>query len=147
MHGNLLRAGLEHIAGHADDIADVVLAEVCELLRRYRVRPDIKLNLAAVVLDVAEDGFPHTALGHNTPRHLNGLPVEAVVIVLDLCRPRTAHKAGLPEGVAPLVLQRLQLIPAHLQNFGQILFCLRGGILSFVAHIVPSISRFPRKES
>ena len=81
MDADLAGLGLEHIARDADDVADVVLAEVRELLLADGVGADVELNLALVVLDVAEDGLAHAALGHDAARGLDGLALKGLVVV------------------------------------------------------------------
>ena len=62
MHGDLLSLGLENIARHADDVADIVFSEVCKLLLGHGILADVKLKLAAVVFNVAEYCLAHAAL-------------------------------------------------------------------------------------
>ena len=135
MHADLPRLGLEDEAGDADDVTDVILAEVRELLLRHRVLADVELDLAAVVLNVAEDGFAHAALGHDAAGDGDLLFVEAVEIGLDLGGIRGAHKARLLEGVAALVLQRLELVAPDLQELREVLLGRGGGSVGFVGHI------------
>lgn len=138
MDARLAGLGLEHIAGDADDIADVVLAEVRELLRRDGVGADVELYLAPVVLDVAEDGLAHAALGHYSPRGLHGLALELLIAVLYLARPGAADEARQLEGVPPLLLEGGQLLAAYLKYLGKLL--LRGLVSRLLAHLslIPS---------
>ena len=98
---DLLSLGLEHIARNADDIADVVFPEVRELLGRNGVRPDIELQLAPVVLYVAENGLAHAALGHDPARNLDGLALQLLIVCLYLRRPRAPNEPSQLEGSLP----------------------------------------------
>ena len=116
MHGDLLRLRLEHVAGDADDIADIILAEILEFLLADRIGPGIELDLALVVLNMAENGLPHAALGHHPPHNGDGLALKGVIVFLDLAGISRALKAGLAEGIPSLLPKPAELIPAHLQN-------------------------------
>ena len=135
MDADLAGLGLEHIAGDADDVADVVFAEVRELLLADGVGADVELNLALVVLDVAEDGLAHAALGHDAARGLDGLALKGLVVVAYLVGPRAADKAGQLEGVAPLLLECRELLTADLKYFRELL--LRGLVSRLLAHLSP----------
>ena len=132
--GDLPRLGLERVAAHTDDIADVILAEIGKLLLRDGVLADVELDLPAVVLNVAEDGLAHAALGHDAACRLQGLAVIGFKIFLDIRRVGTARKARLLKGVAPRILQRLELVTAHLKDLRQGRLCRLGLVVSLFVH-------------
>ena len=136
MHGYFPGLGLENKAGNADDVAYVILAEIRELLLGNGVLFDVKLYLSPVILDMAEDGLAHAALGHDASGHGNGLVLQLVEAVLYLGGICAAFKLGYLKGVAALVLESLELIPANLQYLGKFLLSLlRPGIYYFFGHI------------
>ena len=143
--GDLPCLGLERIAAHADDVANVILAEIGKLLLGDGVLADVELDLAAVVLNVAEDGLAHAALGHDTAGGLQRFAVIGVKIVLDIRRIGAALKARLHKGVAPGVLQRLELVAAHLKDLGQGRLCRRLLVLSLFVHDGLLSLRFRRR--
>ena len=134
MDGDLPRLGLERIAAHTDDVADVILAEIGKLLLADGVLADVELDLAAVILNVAENGLAHATLGHDAAGSLQRFTVVGLEIVLDVGRIGAARKARLREGVAPGVLQCLELVAAHLKDLGQGRLCRRLLVLSLFAH-------------
>ena len=69
MDGNLTRLRTENIAANAYNISDIVFPKICKLLLCDSILADIKLNLPLSVLNMAEDGLTHTALGHDAPCH------------------------------------------------------------------------------
>ena len=117
MDRDFLRPGLEHIAADADDVPDVVLAEVQKFRLTDGVGTDVKLDLALAVLNVAEDGLAHAPLGHDAAADGNSLSVKGVIVLFDLPAPGAADKPGLLEGVSSLLLQGGKLVPADLQYF------------------------------
>ena len=132
--GDLPRLGLERVAAHADDVADVILAEIGKLLLGHGVLADVELDLPTVVLNVAEDGLAHAALGHDAAGSLQGLAVIGFKIFLDIRRVGTARKARLLKGVAPRILQRLELVTAHLKDLRQGRLCRLGLVVSLFVH-------------
>ena len=132
--GDLPRLGLERVAAHADDVADVILAEISKLLLGHGVLAHVELDLPAVVLNVAEDGLAHAALGHDATGGLQRFTVVGLEIVLDVGRIGTARKARLLKGVAPRILQRLELITAHLKDLRQGRLCRLGLVVSLFVH-------------
>ena len=118
--GDLLRLGLENITADADDIADVILAEIRKLLLADGVGADVELDLPLVVLDVAEYRLAHAALGHDAPGDGDRLAVKSIVVVLYLARPCAAREFRLLERVSPLLLERRELVPADLQYLGKL---------------------------
>ena len=145
MDGDLPRLGLERIAAHADNVADVILAEIGKLLLGHSVLADVELDLAAVILNVAENGLAHAALGHDAAGGLQRFAVIGVKIVLDVGRIGAARKARLREGVAPGVLQRLELVAADLKDLGQGRLCRRLLVLSLFVHDGLLSLRFRRR--
>ena len=143
--GDLPGLGLEGVTAHADDIADVILAEIGKLLLGDGVLADVELDLAAVVLNVAEDGLAHAALGHDAAGGLQRFAVIGVKIVLDIRRIGATLKACLHKGVAPGVLQRLELVAAHLKDLGQGRLCRRLLVLSLFVHDGLLSLRFRRR--
>ncbi len=145
VNGDLPRLGLERIAGHADDVADVILAEIGKLLLADGVLTDVELDLAAVILNVAENGLAHAALRHDAAGSLQRFAVIGLEIILDVGRIGAAHKARLREGVASGILQRLELVAAHLKDLGQGRLCRRLLVLSLFAHNGLLSLRFRRR--
>ena len=135
MDGYLLGLSLEHEAGNADNVADVVLAKVGKLLLRQVILADVELDLSPVVLYVAEDRLAHASLGHNAACDLNVLAVKGVVIRLDLLGICASYEAGAAEWVSPLLLKCGQLISAYQQQLGKLLLLRIVSIL--LAHTLP----------
>ena len=134
MDGDLPRLGLERIAAHADNVADVILAEIGKLLLGHSVLADVELDLAAVILNVTENGLAHAALGHDAAGGLQRFAVIGIEIVLDVSRIGTALEARLHKGVASGILQRLELVAADLKDLGQGRLCRRLLVLSLFVH-------------
>ena len=129
--------GLENIALHADDVADVVAAEVLELLLADGVGADIELELAAVVLDVAEYGLAHAALGHDASGH-GDVPVLVLLVAVPyLACPGAALEAGYFKRVASRGAQLLELLAADTENFTELL--LRS-LVHVVLYVLPAHS-------
>ena len=143
--GDLPGLGLEGVTAHADDIADVILTEIGKLLLRHGVLADVELDLAAVVLNVAEDGLAHAALGHDAAGGLQRFAVIGLEIVLDVSRIGTALEARLHKGVASGILQRLELVAADLKDLGQGRLCRRLLVLSLFVHDGLLSLRFRRR--
>ena len=147
MHGDFAGLGLEDIAADPDDVADIILAEIGKLGLAHSVGADIELDEALVVLDMAEDGLAHAALGHDAPGHADLLFFKSIEVVLDLLGPGRAAELCLPEGVAPLLLQSGKLIAPYLQDFGKLHL---GSLLivSLFAHVqLTPITYFPQRGS
>ena len=126
MDGGLAGLGLEHGAGHADDIADVELLEGCVLLLPDGVTRDIDLQDALAVLDLAEGSLAHDALDHQTARDGDRLALKRGKALDDLRAVMGHVVLRDQEGVSPLLLQRRQLVPADLQDLAQ--FLLGSGV-------------------
>ena len=101
-HFAALRA--EYLAGHADNIADVVLFEALVLVGVHFVLPGIKLYAPVPVLHVAEADLPHAALAHQASGDSDGPALQFVEALLNLRRRGVPVEAGNLEGVAPLGL-------------------------------------------
>ena len=136
MDGYLFGLGFEYEAGDADDIADIILAEISKLLLGDSVLLDVELDKATVVLDVAENGLAHAALGHDTTGNGNGLILKGVKIGLYLGRPCASFILGLVEGIAAFALESRKLIAAYLKKLGQLLLGLGSllGVVCYFAH-------------
>ena len=136
---------LENIALGADDVAYVELAEVLELLLADGVGAHIELDLPAVVLDVAEYGLAHAALGHYAARDGDALILEGGEIVRYLLRPGRALEARELEGVAPGLAQLGELLAPHAQDFAELLGGLGSVLCVFPAHSPCFLIRWRRR--
>ena len=116
--GRLAPLGLEDIALDADDIADVVLLEILELGLRHLVKLDVELDAPGVILQIAEEDLAHAALAHDAPRQADIAPFHPGKVCLDGGGVRRDGVLRLLEGVAPLLLQSRQLLPAAADRVG-----------------------------
>ena len=110
MNGDLTGLRTENIAGSTDDIADIVLSEIGKFLFAQGIGADIELDLALVVLDMAESGLAHAPLGHHPPGHSHGLAFVIIIVLQDIPGPGAADELCDLEGVPPCVLQGLHSI-------------------------------------
>ena len=143
-HGHLAPLGPEHHALYTYDIADIQLFEAVILLLAHFVLPGVELDAAALVLQVAEGDLSHAPLGHEPPRQRDGLLLHGVEVLFDLGAVAVGHISGDLKGVVSALLKLLELIPADLQQLGQIFpGRLRGllGILLF-GHAAHSYLKF-----
>ncbi len=124
MDGNFSRFRLEDISLRTDNISDIISLEIPELLLRHGIFTDVQLDLAEIVLDMAEDRFAHNALGHNSSGDPYRFVFKTRVIFSDIVAPGSTVVAGYPERIPSLRLEFLQLIAPHLQNFRKRLFRL-----------------------
>ena len=118
---HLAPLGAEHFAHHAHDITDIVLLEAVIVVLIHLVLAGVELDAAGLVLQVAEGHLTHAALAHQAARHPDGSALQRVKVVLDLLGMMGHVKLGDLEGIAALVLQSLQLVPADLEQFAQLL--------------------------
>ena len=84
----------------------------------------VDLDAAGLVLQIAEGHLAHAALGHQAAAQGHGLPLQGVEVVPDLLGVVGHVVAGDLKGVHPRVLQGLELVPADLENFPQVLLCI-----------------------
>ena len=79
--------GAEHLAVHADDVADVIFLEAVVVLLIHLVLAGVELDAAGLILKVAEGDLAHAALGHETARDGDRLALHLIKMLLDLCAP------------------------------------------------------------
>ena len=71
-HGQLAVVGFEQCAFRADDVAHVPMFEIFVRRFAYALIVDVKLDLAAHVLNGGETRFAHRAFEHHAPRDFDG---------------------------------------------------------------------------
>ena len=121
---HLALLGAEHLTLDPHNVADVVLLEAVIGLLVHLVPAGVDLDAAGLVLQIAEGHLAHAALGHQAAAQGHGLPLQGVEVVLDLLGVVGHVVAGDLKGVHPRVLQGLELVPADLENFPQVLLCI-----------------------
>ena len=121
---HLALLGAEHLALYAHNVADVVLLEAVIGLLVHLVLPGVDLDAAGLILQIAEGHLAHAALGHQAAAQRHGLPLQRVKMVLDLLGMVGHVIAGDLEGVHSRVLQCLELVPANLKDFPQVLLLM-----------------------
>ena len=136
-HLALLRA--EHVAADADDVADVALLERVIDGLVHLVLAGVDLNAAGLILQVAEGDLAHAALAHQAAGNVDLGALEHVEAVLDLLRVVGDVVLRDVEGVVSLVLQRLELLAAHLQDLTQILLFVLLVISCLLCHSAVSL--------
>ena len=124
LHRDLTAAGTEHDALDTDDITDIQLLEPLVLLGADLVDLHIDLDLALLVLNVAEGSLAHVTLGHDTTGDGNFLVFHLLKIVQDLLAVGGALKTNLYERIHAGFPQSGQLFTADTQQFVKIF--LRG---------------------
>ena len=163
MDRNLSGLCPEGIALHAHDVADIHLFEIFIGFLTQLIPRDIALDPAVAVLDVAEGGFAHDALAHQTSckgetfrlfQHISFL-VGLSRILVKMCQNVAAvlllvvlHDA---EGILPGFLQLLQFVAAHLLEAVDVLLLQRIYVFLILfpvfAHVLPlsCINKLPVK--
>ena len=131
--GNFPPAGAEHKALDADDVADVQLLEPLISLGTQLVDLGVDLDLALLVLDVAEGRLAHVPLGHDAAGDGHILVFQLFKIVQDLPAVGGAVKAHLLKGILSGGPEGCQLVPADLQDLTQLLL---GGLLRRVSMLI-----------
>ena len=110
--GQLVGLCAEKLPVHAHDVADVVLLEAVIVVLVHLVLAGVDLDASRLVLQIAEGHLAHAALAHEPACHGDALPLHGVEIVLDVLGVVGHIKLGNGEGIAPLLLQSLQLVAA-----------------------------------
>src|SRR5207245_4297684 len=116
----LARPRPEHVAGHADKIAEVDVGEVREVVAEL-VRPRVELDPARVVLEVGEARLAVVPHGHDPSRDADG--AEALQLVLARApEPRGQRPGPMRDRVAraervdAALAQGLELLPTVLEQ-------------------------------
>ncbi len=116
---DLAPLGLEDLAFHAHNIADVGLFELGEGLLAQLVHADVELDAALAVLQIAEHGLAHAPLGHDAAGHGGHAALQGLKALFDVGGVVLHHEFGDLEGVLARVLQLLELGAADQALFGQ----------------------------
>ena len=139
-HGQLAVVGFEQCAFRADDVAHVPMFEIFVRRFAYALIVDVKLDLAAHVLNGGETRFAHRAFEHHAPRDFDGdfLRVECffregIVFFVQLAREAVALEI-VGEGDA-LLADGMQFFAAQGDNLVFVELGFGGGGLVF-GHIV-----------
>ena len=133
--GHLPPLGAEHDALHSHDVADIQLLEAVVLLPIHLVPAGIELDAARLVLQVAEGHLAHAPLGHEPPGQRDLAALHGVKIRLDGGAVVGDLIFGDLEGVTPPLLELLQLVPADLEQLGQVLL-----LVLLFSHVVSLLS-------
>ena len=115
----LLRA--EHLALHADDIADIHFLIALVYLVAHIVALDIQLQTAVTIGQVGERRFAHDALAHHAARKADGFALQLVKMLVDFIGVVVALKAHLLVRVCSRSLQLRQLLAADTLQLMQLL--------------------------
>ena len=123
MHRNrdLALLGAEHLALHADDIADIEFLVALVDLVAYIIALDVKLQAAVAVGQVGKRRLAHDALGHHAARKADGFALQLVKMLVDLDRVMVAFEAHLLVRVRARGLQIRQLFAADALQLVQLL--------------------------
>ena len=122
--GDFSPLGLEHVTLYAHDVANVIFLKAGKIRLVHGVKPDIELNSAGVVLQIAERHLAHAPLAHQAARQSYGLALQGLIVFLDLLGGGGHFILGLHIGVPAFGPEGFQLLPADLHLVGQGHFCL-----------------------
>ena len=84
VNGDFPGLGLEHIAADTDDVADIVLLEILVGLFSYAVSCHIALDVAGLVLHIAEGSLTHDALGHHASGDSHLFAFQLIELLFDI---------------------------------------------------------------
>ena len=110
--GRFAGLGAEHRAGHADDVAQIVLLERGIGILAQIVAGDVNLHFALRVQQVRKGRLAHHAAGDHAARQRDRLAFERLEVVGNLLRMVGDVKVGDRIGVLPRVDEALQLLAA-----------------------------------
>ncbi len=136
LHRDLTPAGTEYFAFHADDVAQVPLAELTEGFLADLIDLYIDLDAAAAILQVDEVGLAHITPAHNTAGNGYMTALKAIVKAIHNFLGMGIYiKTGDLIGILTRFHQFIELVPSDLEQFRKALavlnFLLYGGIVPF----------------
>ena len=121
MHAHLAGLGGEHIALHADHVADVIIFEGLVGVLAHVVAADIDLDPAVAILQMGETGLAHHAAGHDASGDGNVLLL-ALGVIGDDRAGMVADVIGCDNvGILPGLHERVQLFQADTVLLGKLL--------------------------
>ena len=136
--GHLSPLGAKNYAVDSYDIADIILLKAVILRLIHLVLPGVELDAAGLVLQVAEGHLAHPPLGHEAAGDGHLPPLQGVEVALDVGGVVIHYESGDLEGIVPPLLELLQLVPADLQELGEVL--LLGGVLVVLVILIGHIA-------
>ena len=136
MDGNFPRLGLEHLALHAHNVADVHFLESGVHILAHVVPADIKLHVAVGVQQLGERRLPHDVPGHDASGQGHCLAFISVIIVPDLAALSVHIGFGEQIRIVSAFPQGGQLVTANLFLFGI------GGCVLFLRHLIKTSLRW-----